>query len=177
MTTRELTRDEIPLVWTIDRSEVVDGVYRFDRGRLVLEPKREEVAGWPAGEAEKYTPDLYRCFDRGGLFLGRFEGPRLVGVVVLDTRFIGKSGDRLQLKMLYVSRPFRGKGIGVALFREAVDRARALGARRLYISATPTRHTVDFYQRLGCTLTKELDAELFAFEPEDIHFDYAIPPP
>jgi hypothetical protein len=41
----------------------------------------------------------------------------------------------------------------------------------MYISATPSEHTVDFYMRLGCRLAAEPDPELYAFEPEDIHLE------
>jgi hypothetical protein len=44
----------------------------------------------------------------------------------------------------------------------------------MYISATPSENTVNFYQYLGCVLTEEVDAELFELEPEDIHLEYRI---
>lgn len=51
----------------------------------------------------------------------------------------------------------------------AASRARSLGAAALYISATPTRGTVDAYLRMGAQLLRAPDPELFAREPEDIH--------
>jgi len=48
---------------------------------------------------------------------------------------------------------------------------RKRGAKQLYISATPSEHTVDFYLRLGCRLDLEPDSELFELEPEDIHLE------
>src|SRR6266496_6627901 len=48
-------------------------------------------------------------------------------------------------KYLYVSRSHRQQGIGRALFREAQAIAHARGAQALYISATPTENTVNFY--------------------------------
>jgi N-acetylglutamate synthase-like GNAT family acetyltransferase len=47
--------------------------------------------------------------------------------------------------------------------------ARADGARRLYVSATPSAPTVEFYQSHGFEPTDEPDAALFALEPDDIH--------
>jgi hypothetical protein len=44
----------------------------------------------------------------------------------------------------------------------------------LYISATPSEHTIDFYLTLGCTLVDAPDPELFAREPEDIHLEYEL---
>jgi hypothetical protein len=56
-----------------------------------------------------------------------------------------------------------------------VARARELGARQLYVSATPSENTVRFYLRLGCRVTDDVDATLFNLEPEDIHLVFDIP--
>jgi len=47
----------------------------------------------------------------------------LIGIVVLDNKFIGKNKEQLQLKYLYVSRSFRQYGIGKMLFKKAVEKA------------------------------------------------------
>ncbi|EPO8012708.1 GNAT family N-acetyltransferase, partial [Pseudomonas aeruginosa] len=44
----------------------------------------------------------------------------------------------------------------------------------LYVSATPSQNTVDFYTRLGCRLCMEPDEELYRLEPEDVHLVYQI---
>ncbi|WP_310635424.1 GNAT family N-acetyltransferase [Burkholderia cenocepacia] len=77
----------------------------------------------------------------------------------------------LQLKFLHVSHDWRGCGLGVQLYRAAQVQARAMGAERLYVSATPSRHTIDFYLRLGFTVSMAPDPELYALEPEDIHLE------
>ena len=171
ISSRTLLREEIELVWNIDRSELVENIYRFQNGNLVLRPHHHDLPGWPPGEAEKSTPILRDCFDRGGWFYGAFEGGELVGVVVLDNKRIGKFKDQLQLKFLHVSRPYRQKGLGTRLFELAKASARSRGAKRLYISASPSENTVNFYLRLGCAVAAEPDRELFDLEPEDIHLE------
>jgi predicted N-acetyltransferase YhbS len=171
MITRELARDEIDLIWSIDRAEVIDRVYTLRDGALVLVPEHYDMAGWPPGEGEKYGPILRDCFDRGGWFCGVFDGAALVGVAILESQFIGVDRDQLQLKFLHVSRAYRGQGVGRDLFRQAMAVARGRGARRLYVSATPSEHTIDFYLRQGCRVTPDPDPELFALEPEDIHLE------
>ena len=52
---------------------------------------------------------------------------------------------------------------------KAKERAKELGAKKLYISATPSKNTVDFYRHLGCKLTSEINADLYQLEPDDIH--------
>ena len=174
MNIRLLHRDEIPLIWQIDRREVIDNLYYLREGKLVLEPEHYDMLGWPPGEAEHYTPILLDCYDRSGMFWGAFEQGLLVGVSVLESKFIGSGQDTLQLKFLHVSRACRGQGLGRRLFEIATEKARELGARKLYISATPSEHTVNYYMRLGCSLAVEIDPELFALEPEDIHLEYIL---
>lgn len=175
MEIRPLKRSEVDHVWQIDRREIIEAVYRMEGTELVLKPEHYDMAGWPPGEAEEYGPVLLGCFDRGGAFVGAFDDTgRLVAVTVLESRFIGKLNDQLQLSFLHVSRAHRGRGLGRKLFALSVERARELGARKLYISATPSQNTVDFYMKLGCRLTEEIDPDLYELEPEDIHLEYAI---
>lgn len=171
---RELARAEVRDLWTIDRAERVERVYRHRDGALVLAPELHDTRGWPPGEPEQYTPLLFDCFDHGGAFWGAFEGRVLAGAAVLERRFIGRPPDRLQLKFLHVGRGHRGCGLGRALFERSVAQARAWGARRLYVSATPSENTVRFYLQRGCRVAREVDPALFALEPEDIHLELEI---
>src|SRR5271155_271076 len=116
---RELLRQEVEQVWSIDRSEVTDNVYRLENGDLVLRPEHHDLSGWPPGEADLYTPILLDCFDRGGWFHGLFDRSRLVAAVVLDGERIGKRGDQLQLKFLHVGRSYRKSGLGRRPFKQA----------------------------------------------------------
>jgi len=174
MEMRRLTRDEIELIWTIDRSEVHSHIYEVRAGRLVRRPRYFEVPGWPDDAPEKETPALLDCFDRGGSFLGVFAAGAISGSAVLESARIGRSHDQLQLAYLYVSRPYRGRGVGMQLFEAAVSLAREAGANALYVSATPTENTVDFYLGRGCVLALEPDASLLAAEPDDIHLLYFL---
>jgi predicted N-acetyltransferase YhbS len=168
---RELLRREVEQVWNIDRSEVIDNIYHFENGTLVLRPQHYDVTGWPPGEAEKYTPILLDCFDRGGWFYGAFDDAKLIGIVVLESKRIGTHRDQLQLKFLHVSSSYRNRGLGTQLFELAKATARERGAKRLYVSATPSENTVNFYRRLGCAVAGEPDPELIELEPEDIHLE------
>ena len=166
---RLLERHEVSDVWSIDRAEIVENVYVLRDGGLVLEPEHHDARGWPDGEPEHYGPLLLDCFDQGGTCYGAFEDATLVGAAVLESRPIGAARDRLQLKFLHVSQGRRRAGTGRALFEKSAVRARELGARWLYISATPSENTIDFYLRRGCRLAGEVDPVLFELEPKDIH--------
>lgn len=171
---RKLTKDELPLIWTINRAEVIDNIYYIRDGELVLEPEHYDVQGWPPGEPEHYHPHLEDCFVRGGHFWGAFDGEKLIGVAVLESKFIGSNQDTVQLKFLHASSGYRKQGLGRKLFFLAAEQAKRMGAAKLYISSTPSENTVHFYFHLGCQRAEEVDPELFAFEPEDIHLEYRL---
>jgi predicted N-acetyltransferase YhbS len=171
---RNLSRDEIEQIWSIDRSEVIEAVYYYENGELVLKREHYTMRGWPPGEAERYMPVLDACYDQGGWFYGLYDNHRLVGVAVLESRFIGRQRDQLQLKFLHVSSSYRGQGLGKQLFDLAVAEAIQRGAKRMYISATPSENTIHFYLHLGCKITPEPDPDLFALEPEDIHLEFNL---
>jgi GNAT superfamily N-acetyltransferase len=158
---RTLQCDELALVWTIDRREVIHNSYRLVDGALTLRPDYFDMQGWPPGE-------------HGGWCYGLFDGARLIGVAALERRFIGQPADMLQLVFLHVSRDYRDQGLGRQLFMRAAAVARNQGARRMYVSATPSEHTIHFYLGLGCELSPAPDPALLALEPEDIHLEFAL---
>ena len=171
---RRLTRDEVELIWTIDRSEVHHHSYELREGELMRVPNYFEVPGWRPDIAATETPALLDCFDRGGTFVGVFDAATLIGMSVLESARVGRDGDQLQLTYLYVSRTYRGRGVGVCLFEAAVSHAREAGAKALYVSSAPTENTVDFYLNRGCVLAPEPDPALLAAEPDDIHLVYPL---
>src|SRR5256885_9634124 len=117
MDLRLLRRDEVELIWTIDRSEVHHHIYEVHGGQLVRTPNYFEVPGWRPDAAEKMTPVLLDCFDRGGTFLGVFDTEALIGMGVLESERVGRAGDQMQLVYLYVSRAYRGRGVGTTSLR------------------------------------------------------------
>ena len=173
-TFRQLSENEIQKIGEIDRSEVITSVYYLENNQLVLKPEFYDMQGWPPGEIEAHLPRMKDCYSRGGWFQGAFDGGILAGIAVLESRFIGREQNTLPLDFLHVSRPYRGTGLGKALFTQAADEARQRGAKRMYISATPSEHTIQFYLRRGCQLAAEIDAALFALEPDDIHLEYNL---
>ena len=165
---RRLARgDTLPLA-DIDRSEFVDGIYRVHDGVMRLDPANFESPGWSASDNEEYDRRVRALQTDGGHVVAAWDGDRLVGFATLDASGVGGEQSIHKLDMLYVSRSQRGQGIGRRLTTEVRDIARALGAASLYISATPTRATVDAYLRLGARVLARPDPELFAQEPEDV---------
>jgi hypothetical protein len=52
---------------------------------------------------------------------------------------------------------------------ELSKEARSRGAAYLYISSTETESAYNFYKHCGSEITDDVDEELFALEPLDIH--------
>ncbi|MGC5702236.1 GNAT family N-acetyltransferase [Pseudomonas sp. NFXW11] len=167
---RLLVEADIALLKLIDRAEIIDAFYRVQEGRLLRYAQHEVVLGWPAGEAEHDALILQQCYRRGGWLYGFFDEGALVAAAVVDCLPIECAGlDLRQLKFLHVSQAYRGQGLGRQLFALAREQALAMGAQGLYVSATPSQHTVDFYLGLGSELLATPDPQLLALEPEDIH--------
>ncbi|QQZ43169.1 GNAT family N-acetyltransferase [Pseudomonas sp. SK3(2021)] len=167
---RLLQENDIPRLKLIDRAELIHEFYRLQDGQLQCYPQYEAVTGWPPGEAEQDARVLQACYRRGGWLYGVFDEHRLVAAAAVDCRVIHNAGLQLrQLKFLHVSQAYRRCGLGQRLFGLAAEQARCLGGEGLYVSATPSRNTVDFYRRLGCELLATPDPELLRIESEDIH--------
>lgn len=174
MKIRVLKREEIEEVRSIDRSEVVEQIYYYKDGKLILEDEFYDIKGWDHSELENSIKRLYDIYDRDGTLYGAFDGDRLVGVSALESEFIGKKKDQLQLYYHHVDKHYRHKGVGKKLLMKVMEKGRELGAKKLYISATPSKNTIDFYMHMGCRLTTELNPNLFKLEPEDIHLELKI---
>ncbi len=167
---RELRRDELGLLATIDRSEHIDGHYSVDDdGSLQLIGADFQVAGWYARDVDDYVARLNSLHDAGGMVLGTWDDATLVALGSLDVRPVGEHPKVLKLDLLHVSASHRHRGIGRRLVSLLADRAGALGATALYISATPTRNTVEAYLNMGAVLAVHPDPHLLALEPDDIH--------
>ncbi len=171
---RNLEKEELVRLQEIDRSEVIEHIYYFRKGKLELETEHWEVKGWAPGQYENYLKALQHTYDGGGIVFGAFQEEKLVGVASLDKDFIGKEKNYLKLDKLYVSSTCRKLGVGKRLMEMAAEKARELGAKKLYVSATPSENTVHFYMGIGCRLTEELIPELFELEPEDIHMELVL---
>lgn len=155
----------------LDRTEHITQAYRLIDGALSLVSVDWQVPPWsPVDDGSHSVPALLRdwcpILAAGGVLLGALDGTCLAGIGILRYRL---TSIMAQLAVLHVSRPYRGRGVGAQLVGEVVRLARINGAQALYVSATPSQATVDFYQAQGFDLTLQPHPELYALEPEDIH--------
>jgi predicted N-acetyltransferase YhbS len=171
---RVMASSEIARIAEIDRSERITQQYR-QRGRILqLIDVDIDAPRWgEQGEAtiESRVEEWTRLVKAGGVPIGAFDGDRLIGFAI----YMKSSAEGpAQLAVLHVTKPWRRKGVGCDLTREVVRLARAESAQRLYVSATPTRGTVDFYIGQGFKPVDMPDERLFALEPDDIHMEYVL---
>lgn len=169
MIIEQLEKSEIKRLGEMDRSEKVTLLYKYSKGKLLPEETDLNVPRWREEDVERQINKLSAELDQGGTLFGATDGGVLAGLAVLGNKFVGEHSDELQLASLHVSRAYRRQGIATKLFEAASKIAKEKGAKRLYISVTPSESAVGFYLSHGCKLATHVDEELFAQEPEDIH--------
>ncbi len=173
MIIKQLSKKEIIRISEIDRTEKIKLLYKYNKGKLETEIVDIDVPHWDHPDwrhDEKLIKDLSDDLDKGGVLFGAFEESKLVGMSVVGNKLRGENSDMLQLVTMHVSNNYRRKGIGTKLLEECKKIARKRGAKLLYISATPSESAIGFYLSHGSKLAEKVDKELYALEPEDIHF-------
>ena len=171
MNFRNLEKHEIEQITEINRDERVKNVYYHENGKLVL--KKEDYGAtndwWQTEEVPHIIPRIKKIYDNNGLVYGAFKKGKLAGITAVENRFLKDHPDLMSLDALYVTSKIRGKRIGSKLLKKAKEFAKSKGAKGLYISATPSKHTVNFYFKNGAKLAEDPNSRLFKREPEDIH--------
>jgi GNAT superfamily N-acetyltransferase len=79
----------------------------------------------------------------GGAVVGTFQ-------TTMITSMIGRGGKSLKVEAVHTSSVMRGKGIGAAMMRFAIEQARDAGARSVQLTSNNARADAHrFYERLG----------------------------
>ena len=150
----------IPLGETAELVAERWGVSREDQDAFALLSQQRAAAAIASGRFnDQLVPVTIPQRGAAPIVVDRDEHPRA------DTTAEGLAN----LSALFVSRKHRRKGIASLLTEEVSRLARADCARRLYVSATPSRPTVEFYRSHKFKPTDEPNEKLFALEPDDIH--------
>lgn len=171
MILRSLQSSEIDLIWQqISRRELITQNYIQNQQQLELIDCFFDVQNWDSYHLENDPPKLKQLFAQGSIFVGAFDvSEKLVGVSVVSNQVIADYPHAKLLHYFYVDADQQGQGIGTKLMQAAKESAKQLGANQLYISATPSRRTVDFYIKHGAQPLSAPDQQLWQLEPEDIH--------
>ena len=142
---------------------------RIDRASPADFPRIAELTvGVYTGEdlaSPAYVPqlaDVAGRADRADLLVARTDDGTVVGSVALvltgDFGEVTESDDEAAFRMLAVDPAARGRGVGEALVRTCLDRARAAGKARMVLSTDERMTTAHrLYERLGFTRLPERD--------------------
>lgn len=171
---RCLRENEIHLIKEIDRSEEIFEVYKLHDNKLILVPSYELVTGFTDSEINQVLSRQYRIVEDDGKIIGAFHDELLVGVGSIENKKRGTPPAYCKMDILYVSNRYRNMNIGKTITDACRMEAKRIGAQHLYISATPSKNTIDFYLKLGAILAAKVDQELFALEPDDIHLELTV---
>lgn len=157
----------------------------FRRYQEVTRCRRRENGLWVIRDiafTEEWDENDYRTLcaclrgtiaGHGGVFAA-FSEDGLIGFASVEGKRFGPGEEYVQLSSLHVSYGLRGGGIGRHLFQLAAERARALGARKLYISSHSAVETQAFYKAMGCVEARHYDPTLTAAEPCDCQLEYLL---
>lgn len=168
---RLLNKEEIKRVGEIDRTEIIEYIYYYKEGKLELVKEFCEIKKWSHEQEQIHISSLNDIYDRGGIIFGAFDESNIIGIISLDNEFFGRNKDQLNLAGLWVSKHYRKMGVGKTLVELGKEKAKEMGAKKLYVSATPSHNTVNFYMNRGFELAKEVIEKLYELEPEDIHME------
>jgi len=109
-----------------------------------------------AADIGPYAAARREIEDAGGTVLVAELAGEVVGVCQLIVlRHLQQRGGRCaEIESVHVRPDHRGSGIGTALLRDAIERARALGCYRVQLTSNTRREEAHrFYERLGFSPT------------------------
>ena len=149
------------------RYQVVRQVYRRGEGELVIvdNPFEED---WTL---ERRRVRAQQILSGDYLTFCAFEEDRVAGFLMLIPELYD---GRLIVYRFYISREFRRKGYGRALFAKAKEEAKKRQAHSLFISACPAKETIDFYLAMGCFPSDCVMPDFAHTKPHDIPMECLI---
>lgn len=172
---KELTKNEIELSLfsSFNRYQEVKKCWRKENEEWVLKDI-SFTEQWGLEEYEYLIECLKNTIETGGTVYGALKNKTLVGFTSLEKQFFGSKKEYLQLSCIHTSYDNRGKGIGKKLFVLVCEKAKEMGAKKLYISAHSSQETQAFYKALGCVEALEYNESLVAKEPYDCQLEYSL---
>lgn len=155
------------------RKQTVKRCWRKVNGEYALKPV-EYVEDWTLTERREMAAYIIDELKNGGKAFGAFDCGKLIGYACISAGMLGCAGQYLLLSEFYVSLPYRNKGIGKRLFKEACASAKADGAKKLFISAHSAEDSIAAYKKFGCVLAKEKNEALAEKEPCDLQLEFVL---
>lgn len=155
------------------RHQQVKECWRNVDGQWKLVPIEFEE-NWSVEQCQKIAADVALNMEKNQTAIGAFDGKQVVGFITVSHNIFGNTAKYVQLVGFQVSEPYRGKGIGKALFSQACEEAKNLGADKLYISAHSSKESQAAYKAMGCVHATEINKKLAEEEPCDVQLEYDL---
>lgn len=171
---RPITKDECNRISEIDASQYIEKAWRKKDGKYQLVRIDYMEESWPDGY-EAYRDGLIDTFKGGGAAFGAFDSKgTMIGYVSLNRDIFGDSAKYVLLDSLFISRAYRGKGIGKSLLKLCQQQAKNWGVDKLYTCAGSAEDTIAFYRAAGWIDALEINHELAAEDERDIQLEYDL---
>lgn len=154
------------------RHQEVYECYRRIDGELKLVPVRF-TESWGAEELINMAQHVLDILHDGFGYAAVSEG-KVVGFAAAYSNPVGENREYIELSELYVSEEHRNMGIGRKLFTLVAEEAKALGAKKLYISAHSSKESQAAYRHFGCTESAWIYPEKAEAEPCDVQMEYVL---
>jgi len=162
---RLLDPSELDKIYQINRAEESEHRYRYTNGKLDILDKPLSITADPTFW-DRHFDEWKQALNSGAEAFGAFDDETLSGIVILDPN-LGPGTERILA--LYVDLNHRLSGIAKSLYLKVQDAARSRGSRTLYVCATPTDSSINFYLSQGFEPASNPDAALLENQPDDIH--------
>ena len=155
------------------RHQQVKECWRNVDGQWKLVPIEFEE-NWSIEKCQEIATDVALNMEKSQTAIGAFDGEQIVGFITVAHNIFGNTAKYVQLVAFQVSESYRGNGIGKALFKQACEEAKLLGADKLYISAHSSKESQAAYKALGCVHAAEINRKLADEEPCDVQLEYDL---
>lgn len=168
----DLTPD---LLKHFNRHQEVRRCFRQENGEWVLKDIAFTEQWDGALKEEIVRLDFTNCINAGGIVRGVYDSiNQVIAFASLLPELFGSRQQYLQLMQIHVSYEHRSKGIGKKLFERCADKAKVMGARKLYISAHSSEASQLFYMKVGCIDALEINRKIAEHEPFDRQMEYVL---
>ena len=163
------------LLQYFNRYQEINRCWRIENGQWILKdiPSIEQ---WDEElKKEIVEDDFTNCLNSGGVVWGVFnKNNELIAFATLLSNFFGSRSQYLQLMQIHVSYEYRNMGIGKKLFYLCSQKAKQLGAEKVYLSTHSSEESQYFYESIGCVDAEEINEEIAAHEPNDRQMEYVL---
>lgn len=140
---RKIIKDKLGLSFIIGACGLEDSEYVLDMYDR-FEPKKTSQ-GLPPEDSRTRREWVSALMDKGENFLV-WHDEIVVGHAVLTPDFITRDAEFL----IFVNRPYRGRGLGTELTRAAVERAREIGLELIWLTVEGHNFwAISLYRKFG----------------------------